>query len=113
MVFNSKVPEEVIEEIISGMKPEAIVQGLPASEETIQEREYEFIEGIFGSRSAFSIFETSNKDKKKSNLFNIFHEERDFENCNGWSTAVTQKKYSVLKDSKYGLFMVNLTPVSF
>ncbi|XP_027178581.1 vicilin-like seed storage protein At2g18540 [Coffea eugenioides] len=105
-----KVPEEVMEEITSGRKPEAIVRGLPGTQEkTIREREYQFIEAVFGSTSIFSIFETSNKDKKKSNIFNIFQEKRDFENCNGWSTTVTRKKYSVLKGSKYGLFMVNLT----
>ncbi|KAL3525414.1 hypothetical protein ACH5RR_013786 [Cinchona calisaya] len=104
-----KVPDEVMEEIISGRKPEAIVHGLPSTKKTMQDKEIEFIESIFGSRSTFAIFETINKDKKKSNLFNIFHEKRDFENCNGWSTTVNQKKYSVLKNSRYGLFMVNLT----
>ncbi|KAL3533523.1 hypothetical protein ACH5RR_007044 [Cinchona calisaya] len=90
-----KVPSEVMEEITSEMKPEAIMHGLPR----ITKR----------SISAYSSFDTINKDKKKSNLFNIFHEKRDFKNCNGWSTTVNQKKYSAFKDSKYGLFMVNLT----
>ncbi|CAI9110731.1 OLC1v1010805C1 [Oldenlandia corymbosa var. corymbosa] len=107
-----KVPEEVIEEIRSAPKPDPITHGNASAQESGRSKgDYEFIESVLMSRSAvYGIFDPSNKDKKrKSNLYNFFSGKPDFENCNGWSSTLTKKKTSLLKDSKYGLFMVNLT----
>lgn len=52
------------------------------------------------------------KKKKHEKLFNLFEEEKAVENCNGWSTTVTEKQLPALQGSNIALFMVNLTAVS-
>lgn len=51
-------------------------------------------------------------NKKKRKPFNLYKADRDFENRNGWSVAVTSKKVHFLDHSNIGVFMVNLTRVS-
>ncbi|VFQ85661.1 unnamed protein product [Cuscuta campestris] len=48
-------------------------------------------------------------ENKKNKLFNVFSNEPDFKNCNGWSTVVTKKQLSALKGIDISVFMVNLT----
>ncbi|KAI3451728.1 hypothetical protein Pfo_008393 [Paulownia fortunei] len=104
-----KVPKEVIDELLNGTKPPAIIHGLPKTKRTAWEMETQFVRGLLGSRS-YNIFELNKKKKKESaKLFNLFKEDKDFENCNGWSTTITRKKLSALKGSNIGLLMVNLT----
>lgn len=74
--------------------------------------EAQFIRTILGSRT-YNLFELNKKKKDSADLFNIFKEDKDFENCNGWSTAVTRKRLSALRDTNIGVFMVNLTVVSY
>ncbi|XP_073119912.1 vicilin-like seed storage protein At4g36700 [Henckelia pumila] len=107
-----QVSDEVIEELTSGTMPPAIVPGITRSEseKTSWEIEDRYITSLLSGRS-FDIFESNKKKKKKerAKLFNLLEEEKDFENCNGWSTTVTKKKLSALKGSNFGLFMVNLS----
>ncbi|KAG8384044.1 hypothetical protein BUALT_Bualt04G0077100 [Buddleja alternifolia] len=104
-----KVPEEVIDELMNGTKPPAILHRVPETKRTSWEMEAQFIRGLLGSTGR-NVFELNKKKKKESaKLFNLFKEDKDFENCNGWSTTVTRKKLSALKGSNIGLFMVNLT----
>ncbi|KAL0449974.1 UNVERIFIED_CONTAM: Vicilin-like seed storage protein [Sesamum latifolium] len=104
-----KVPEEVIDELFNGTQQPTIIHRVPATKRTAWETEVEFVRGLLASRS-YNIFELNRKKRKESaRLFNLFKEDKDFENCNGWSTTVTRKKLSALKGSNVGLFMVNLT----
>ncbi|KAK4393644.1 Vicilin-like seed storage protein [Sesamum angolense] len=104
-----KVPEEVIDELFNGTQQPTIIHRVPATRETAWETEVEFVRGLLASRS-YNIFELKRKKRKESaRLFNLLKEDKDFENCNGWSTTVTRKKLSALKGSNVGLFMVNLT----
>lgn len=95
----------MMDEMFNGTEPQAIVHGLQKSKRTMEAR---------GLLRSYNILESNKKRKKSSSakLFNLFKETKDFENCNGWSTAVTRKKLSALKGSDIGLFMVNLTSVS-
>ncbi|KAK2977025.1 hypothetical protein RJ640_011083 [Escallonia rubra] len=102
-----KVPEEVIEEITSGTQPPAIVHGVPWSKRTLWEIDAQFMKAIQGSRG-YSMFDVNNK-KEKTKLYNIFKEDPDVKNCNGWSTTVTRRKLNALRGSDFGIFMVNLT----
>ncbi|KAK4493385.1 hypothetical protein RD792_017715 [Penstemon davidsonii] len=105
-----KVPEEVIDELLNGTRQPAIVHGaVVGPKRSAWDLETEFLRGLLRTKS-FSLFELNKKKKKDdAKLFNLFDEGKDFENCNGWSTAVTRKKLSALKGSNFGLFMVNLT----
>ncbi|KAL3813226.1 hypothetical protein ACJIZ3_014494 [Penstemon smallii] len=105
-----KVPEEVIDELLNGTRQPAIVHGaVVGPERTAWDLETEFIRGVIRTKS-FNLFELNKKKKKDdAKLFNLFDEDKDFENCNGWITAVARKKLSALKGSNFGLFMVNLT----
>ncbi|KAL0332512.1 UNVERIFIED_CONTAM: Vicilin-like seed storage protein [Sesamum calycinum] len=104
-----KVPEEVIDELFNGTQQPTIIHRVPATKRTAWETEVEFVRGLLASRS-YNIFELNRKKRKESaRLFNLIKEDKDFENCNGWSTTVTRKKLSALKGSNVGLFMVNLT----
>ncbi|KAK9009111.1 hypothetical protein V6N11_080580 [Hibiscus sabdariffa] len=49
------------------------------------------------------------KHKKKTKAYNVFEEDPDFENCNGWSVTVDRKDLHLLKHSNIGVFIVNLT----
>lgn len=72
------------------------------------EMEARFLKAFLGGKED----ESYNK-KKKSELYNLFDEEPDFENCNGWSLTVNPKRAAdVLRGTNVGLFMVNLTKVS-
>ncbi|CAI9758379.1 unnamed protein product [Fraxinus pennsylvanica] len=103
-----QVPEEVIYEMLNGTKPPAIVHGFSRTKRTAWEMEAQFIRDLIGSRG-YNIFESNRKKRKTTKLFNIFSEDKDFKNCNGWSTTVTRKKLSALKGSEISVFMVNLT----
>ncbi|KAK4416534.1 Vicilin-like seed storage protein [Sesamum alatum] len=104
-----KVPEEVIDELFNGTQQPTIIHSVPATKRTAWEAEAAFIRGLLASRS-YNVFELNKKKgKDRARLFNLFKEDKDFENCNGWSTTVTRKKLSALKGSNVGLFMVNLT----
>ncbi|EYU44671.1 hypothetical protein MIMGU_mgv1a005048mg [Erythranthe guttata] len=107
------VPAEVIDEILNGTKPPAIIHGVTKTKKSTSswEVETQFVRALLrGNVYNYNIFETNKKKKKSSvKLFNLFKESKDFENCNGWSTTVTRKKLSALKGSHIGLFMVNLT----
>ncbi|XP_047973018.1 vicilin-like seed storage protein At2g18540 [Salvia hispanica] len=101
-----KVCDEAIEELLSGMKPPAIIHGVSKSEKRAREMEQKFLGSILGS----DIFGLSKKmGKSSTKLFNLFKEDKDFQNRNGWSTTVTGKRLSALKGTNIGLFMVNLT----
>ncbi|KZV42391.1 vicilin-like antimicrobial peptides 2-2-like [Dorcoceras hygrometricum] len=108
-----QVSDDVIEELLNGTKPPAIVPGntqFSQSERRTWEIEDRYITSLLSGRS-YNIFESNKKKKRKESakLFNLLEEDKDFENCNGWSTTVTKKKLSALKGSHFGLFMVNLT----
>ncbi|CAA0839579.1 RmlC-like cupins superfamily protein [Striga hermonthica] len=107
-----QVSEDVIDELVNGTNAPAIIHGLPRTTkgETAVDIEARVMTSLLATRS-YNIFEVNKKKKKKSGakLFNIFKEDKDFENCNGWSTTVTRKKLSALKGTDIGLFMVNLT----
>lgn len=107
-----EVSEEVIYEMLNGTKPPAIVHGVSRTKRTAWEMEAQFIRDLVGSRG-YNIFELNRKKRKTTKLFNIFSEDKDFKNCNGWSTTVTRKKLSALKGSEISVFMVNLTSVSY
>ncbi|XP_073063841.1 vicilin-like seed storage protein At4g36700 [Primulina eburnea] len=103
-----KVSEELMEELLNGAKLPAIVHGVPKTKKKTLEMEVQFISGLVRSRGN-NIIQINKKKREKTKLFNFLEEKKDFENDNGWSTTVTGKKFSVLKDSNIGLFMVNLT----
>ncbi|KAK4490592.1 hypothetical protein RD792_001277 [Penstemon davidsonii] len=103
------VPEEVIDELLNATKQPAIIHGVPSTKSMAREVETRFIRGILRSSRSYSIFESNKKKKGSAKLFNIFNEDKDFQNDNGWSTTVTRKKLSALKGSSIGLYMVNLT----
>ncbi|CAA2975854.1 vicilin-like seed storage At2g18540 [Olea europaea subsp. europaea] len=103
-----EVSEEVIYEMLNGTKPPAIVHGVSRTKRTAWEMQAQFIRDLVGSRG-YNIFELNRKKRKTTKLFNIFSEDKDFKNCNGWSTTVTRKKLSALKGSEISVFMVNLT----
>lgn len=109
-----KVPAEKIQELVNGTKPPAIIHGLSEAKNTLLEMEARFIESLVGSTTSNNIIFEINKKKKKggTKLFNLLNADKDFENCNGWSTAVTLKKMPALRGTNIGLFMVNLTEVS-
>ncbi|MGM7466749.1 cupin domain-containing protein, partial [Escherichia albertii] len=112
-----KVSEEVIDELLGGTKPPAIT------------RIDQFCRGFSESRSCDLLAmnkkkdkqddkqkekkkkkeKEKDKDKKETRLFNLFEEKKKIENCNGWSTTVTEKQLPALEGSNIGLFMVNLT----
>lgn len=106
LVFN-KAPEPLIEEIRNGTRPGAIIHGLQKKKKKNTEYEYEFMEEMY------NILDLSSNKHKKSKLFNLNDKDPDFKNEHGWSTIVDNKKYAPLKGSKYGVFMVYLTEVSF
>lgn len=106
----SKMPEEAVEQITSAKKPPQIVHAAQnSSSRTFWEVEAQFIE-VFLGRNMYNLFEV-NKKKKSTDIYNFFTGDRDVENCNGWSTAVSSKQSQSLRGSNIGLFMVNLTKV--
>ncbi|XP_073288431.1 vicilin-like seed storage protein At4g36700 [Primulina huaijiensis] len=102
-----KVTEELMDELLSGAKPPAIVHGIPRTRNAL-EMEVRLISGIVRSRG-HDIIQVNKKKREKAKLFNLLEDKKDFENDHGWSTTVTGKKLSVLKETNIGLYMVNLT----
>nr|GMC98654.1 vicilin-like seed storage protein At2g18540 [Ipomoea batatas] len=94
---------EPIEELVSSPDPGAIVHGF-SNEKKTTVVVFEFMKAIFGSNSIFQ----SQSNKKKTKTYNVFSHDPDFENCNGWSTVVSKKQLSALKDLDVSVFMVNL-----
>lgn len=52
-------------------------------------------------------------DKDKEKPYNVLDAKHDVENCNGWSLVVTSQQLDALNNSNFGVFMVNLTKVSY
>ncbi|CAH9067284.1 unnamed protein product [Cuscuta europaea] len=100
------VPLEAIEEITGAADPGAIVHGLTKAKKTV-EMEFDFIKALLSGSGYISLYHAQNK--KKTQQFNVFSNDPDFENCNGWSTVVSKKQLSALKGIDISLFMVNLT----
>ncbi|CAH9141969.1 unnamed protein product [Cuscuta epithymum] len=100
------VPLEDIEEITGAADPGAIVHGLAKAKKTV-DMEFDFIKALLSGSGYISLYHAQNK--KKTRQFNVFSNDPDFENCNGWSTVVSKKQLSALKGIDISLFMVNLT----
>lgn len=110
--FVLKVSEDVVQELFDGAKLPAIIHRGSTSERRVWDDETTFLRRLLRSRT-YNVFELNKKKGKSSEkLFNLLKEGKDFENRNGWSTTVTKKKLSALKDTNIGVFMVNLTAVS-
>ncbi|KAL8222971.1 hypothetical protein R6Q57_020370 [Mikania cordata] len=99
------VNEEVIEELRSGGRQPMIVHGVSKVAQLFQSH-------YMNMRAFLGFIENGmievNKSKKDK-AFNILEAKHDFENCNGWSLIVTSKQMDALKDSDFGIFMVNLS----
>ncbi|MFS8010627.1 putative rmlC-like cupin domain superfamily, rmlC-like jelly roll protein [Helianthus anomalus] len=99
----NNVPEEVIEELRGGENQPLIVDGqfeISASKG---------IRALIGTNDIYNV-ENKKKKKKKDKMmaFNVFNEDHDVDNCFGWSVVVTSEELDVLKDTNFGVFMVNL-----
>ncbi|KVI08828.1 Cupin 1 [Cynara cardunculus var. scolymus] len=101
-----QVPEEVIEELRGGERQPLIVEGQPKANGSIWE---------FDTTQVIrTLFQTKNDDdtldvKNDKEPYNIYKADHDVENCYGWCVTVTKKQLDVLKDSLFGVVMVNLT----
>ena len=105
-----KVPEELIEVITNATKPPAIVHDVPApTKKNLWGWEARFLKAFVGSQD-HSMYDLDNK-KEADTIFNIRDADPDVMNCNGRALTVTNKDMKVLKGSKIGIFMVNLTKV--
>ncbi|XP_047312901.1 vicilin-like seed storage protein At2g18540 [Impatiens glandulifera] len=126
-----QVSAEAIEELMSSERQPPIVHSVVSKREEEKEEkkkkkkkggkqliESRFMEAVMGSRSYRMLFnfneETMNKKgkgkkKKKTSTFNFMNADPDFQNCNGWSLAVTSNNLQALRTPDVGLFMVNLT----
>ncbi|KAL6273899.1 hypothetical protein ACE6H2_024591 [Prunus campanulata] len=100
-----KVSDEVIESLINGTDQSGIVHAVPTKKETFWDLEARFLKTFLTGKDGIAF----NKNKKKTKTYNIFDEDPDFKNCNGWSLTVNKKNSQLLKGSNIGLFMVNLT----
>ncbi|XP_068345100.1 vicilin-like seed storage protein At2g18540 [Pyrus communis] len=101
-----KVSEEVIESIVNGTDQSAIVHAIPTKKETFWDLEARFLKTFLLGNDGIAF---NSKKKKETTTYNIFDEDPDFENCNGWSLTVSKKNTHLLKGSNIGFFMVNLT----
>ncbi|KAB2631832.1 globulin-1 S allele-like [Pyrus ussuriensis x Pyrus communis] len=101
-----KVSEEVIESIVNGTGQSAIVHAIPTKKETFWDLEARFLKTFLLGNDGIAF---NSKKKKETTTYNIFDEDPDFENCNGWSLTVSKKNTHLLKGSNIGFFMVNLT----
>ncbi|KAK1415559.1 hypothetical protein QVD17_31342 [Tagetes erecta] len=99
------VDEEVIQGLKSGGRQPMIVHGVSKAEQVF-EVHYRTMRAFFGFMENGMIELNKNKKDKAYNMLEAKH---DFENCNGWSLIVTRKQMDALKDSDFGIFMVNLT----
>ncbi|PWA95821.1 rmlC-like jelly roll fold protein [Artemisia annua] len=88
------VPEEVVQELKGGERQPLIVQIQPEANNSILEVNSRVIRAFLGLT-------------KNSNILDLA--DHDFDNDNGWSVTVTSEHFDVLKDSNFGVFMVNLT----
>nr|GFA29398.1 vicilin-like seed storage protein At2g18540 [Tanacetum cinerariifolium] len=95
------VPEPVIDELRMGEKQPLIVDG---------RTDTSMWDTGFGGPWSMRAFKHENKkQKKKKKGYNIFSMKRDVETCYGWSVSVTQKELEALKDTYFGVSMVNLS----
>ena len=103
----------MIESITNSTDHSAIVHAVPTKKEAFWDLDARFLKTFIGtSYDRIALNKKKHKKKDKSKTFNIFDEEPDFKNCNGWSTTVNERTSSLLTGSNIGLFMVNLTKVS-
>ncbi|KAJ0853551.1 putative rmlC-like cupin domain superfamily, rmlC-like jelly roll protein [Helianthus annuus] len=98
-----QVPEEVIEELRGGENQPLIVDAqfeISASKG---------IRALIGTNDIYNV-ENKKKKKKKDKMkaYNVFNEDHDVDTCFGWSVVVTSEELDVLKDTNFGVFMVNL-----
>ncbi|CAN6698552.1 unnamed protein product [Malus baccata var. baccata] len=101
-----KVSEEVIESIVNGTDQSAIVHAIPTKKETFWDLEARFLKTFLLGNDGIAF---NSKKKEETTAYNIFDEDPDFKNCNGWSLTVNKKSSHLLKGSNIGFFMVNLT----
>lgn len=108
-----KVSEQVIDELLDGTKPPIITHvdafcrgdlscGLNKKKKKDKKDKKEKEDKK----------DKKEKEKKHAKLFNVFEGEKTIENCNGWSTVVTEKQLAALEGSSIGLFVVKLKAVS-
>ncbi|KAM1810452.1 hypothetical protein ACFX12_027205 [Malus domestica] len=100
-----KVSEEVIESIVNGTDQSAFVHAIPTKKETFWDLEARFLKTFLLGNDGIAF----NSKKEETTAYNIFYEDPDFKNCNGWSLTVNKKSSHLLKGSNIGFFMVNLT----
>lgn len=84
-----------------------IVHGVSKAEKVFKVH-YRTMRAFFGLMENDMIELNKNKKNKAYNMLEAKH---DIENANGWSLIVTSKQMKALKDSDFGIFMVNLTKV--
>ncbi|CAN6563133.1 unnamed protein product [Malus baccata var. baccata] len=101
-----KVSEEVIESIVNGTDQSAFVHAIPTKKETFWDLEARFLKTFLLGNDGIAF---NSKKKEETTAYNIFDEDPDFKNCNGWSLTVNKKSSHLLKGSNIGFFMVNLT----
>ncbi|KAM1362116.1 hypothetical protein COP2_027813 [Malus domestica] len=100
-----KVSEEVIESIVNGTDQSAFLHAIPTKKETFWDLEARFLKTFLLGNDGIAF----NSKKEETTAYNIFYEDPDFKNCNGWSLTVNKKSSHLLKGSNIGFFMVNLT----
>lgn len=101
----------MIESITNSTEQSAIVHALPTKKETFWDLEARFLKTFIGANYDGMALNKKHKKKPKTKTYNIFHEDPDFKNCNGWSLTVNERNWPLLTGSNIGLFMVNLTKV--
>ncbi|XP_057528561.1 vicilin-like seed storage protein At2g18540 [Amaranthus tricolor] len=103
-----QVPEEVIKELLNSIDTQPIVHAEPKKKNLLH-NELLFVNRFLGIQGyGKKIVE----NKKKNKPFNVFKEDPDSENHNGWSTVVTEHNLEALHGSNIGAIMVNLTKAS-
>ncbi|KAL1566565.1 vicilin-like seed storage protein [Salvia divinorum] len=107
-----KVSEQVIDELLDGTKPPIITHvdafcrgdlSCDLNKKKKDKKEKEDKEEKEDKKE-----KEKEKEKKHAKLFNVFEGEKTIENCNGWSTVVTEKQLAALEGSSIGLFIVKL-----
>ncbi|PRQ47662.1 putative rmlC-like jelly roll protein [Rosa chinensis] len=105
-----QVSEDVIKSITNSTDQSAIIHAVPTKKETFWDLEARFLKTFIGaSYDGMALNKKKHKKKEKSKTYNIFDEDPDFKNCNGWSLTVNERNSPSLTGSNIGLFMVNLT----
>lgn len=100
----------MIEAITNTTSTPKIVHAVPTGKGSVWKWESKLIKVLLGTKGQ-GLYDLGSKNKKIK-TFNVIDAKRDFENCNGWSLTVTQKRLHALKGSNIAAFMVNLTEVS-